>query len=89
MSCPRFVLNHLKKKRIAKPLWKQSCRLIIMTGLFSQVLMVFVISSMHFINCTKMLAAAGVRALRYHLDYRNDPIVLELLRDAGLDLRQL
>jgi dCMP deaminase len=41
------------------------------------------------VNCTKMLAAAGVRALRYHLDYRNDPIVLELLRDAGLDLRQL
>ena len=41
------------------------------------------------VNCTKMLAATGVSGIRYHLDYRNDPLVLELLRESGIDIRQL
>ncbi len=41
------------------------------------------------INCTKMLAATGVRAIRYHLDYRNDELVRELLRESGIDIKQL
>jgi len=41
------------------------------------------------VNCTKMLAATGVRGIRYHLDYRNDPLVLELLRESGIELKQL
>jgi dCMP deaminase len=41
------------------------------------------------VNCTKMLAATGVRGIRYHLDYRNDPLVLELLHESGIELKQL
>jgi dCMP deaminase len=36
------------------------------------------------INCAKVLAAAGVRAVKYHRDYDNDPLVFELLSEAGI-----
>jgi len=36
------------------------------------------------INCAKVIAAAGVRAVKYHFDYDNDPMVLELLAEAGV-----
>ncbi len=38
------------------------------------------------LNCAKILAAAGVAQIRYHLDYRNDPIVSELLAEASLPI---
>ena len=38
------------------------------------------------INCAKMLAAAGVRTIRYHVDYNNDLMVLDLLADAGVEV---
>jgi dCMP deaminase len=41
------------------------------------------------VHCMKILAAAGVRAVKYHLDYRNDPIAAELLQESGIELRQL
>jgi dCMP deaminase len=41
------------------------------------------------LNCVKLLAAAGVRAVKYHLDYHNDPLVRELSREWGLELAQL
>lgn len=41
------------------------------------------------LNCAKILAAAGIAGLRYHHDYRNDPLVAELLAEAGVDLSQL
>jgi dCMP deaminase len=41
------------------------------------------------VHCTKMLAAAGVRAVKYHLDYRNDPIAAELLQESGITVMQL
>jgi dCMP deaminase len=41
------------------------------------------------VHCVKILAAAGVRVVKYHLDYRNDPIAAELLQAAGVELRQL
>jgi dCMP deaminase len=41
------------------------------------------------VNCTKIFAAAGVRAIKYHLDYRNDPLVRELLKDTRIELTQL
>jgi dCMP deaminase len=41
------------------------------------------------INCTKMLAASGVRALKYHLDYHNDPLALEMLAESRIELTQL
>ena len=36
------------------------------------------------INCAKMLAAAGIRTIKYHTDYHNDPIARELLAEAGV-----
>ena len=41
------------------------------------------------VNCAKVLTAAGVHAIKYHLDYRNDPLVLELLGDAGVTVERL
>ncbi len=41
------------------------------------------------INCAKILASAGVRTVKYHFDYRNDPLVAELLAEAGVSITQL
>jgi len=41
------------------------------------------------VNCTKIFAAAGVRAIKYHLDYRNDSLVRELLQESRIELTQL
>ena len=41
------------------------------------------------INCAKILAAAGIRSIRYHRDYRNDDLVKDLLLESGVDLAQL
>lgn len=40
------------------------------------------------INCAKILAAAGIRGIKYHFDYHNDPIVRELLAEAGIAIHQ-
>jgi hypothetical protein len=32
------------------------------------------------------LAAAGVHVVKYHFDYGNDPLVLDLLADAGVTI---
>jgi len=40
------------------------------------------------INCAKVLAAAGVRIIKYHFDYSNDPLVADLLADAGVTIAQ-
>ena len=36
------------------------------------------------IGCAKVLAAAGVTTIKYHHDYRNDPLVKDLLAEAGV-----
>lgn len=41
------------------------------------------------INCAKILASAGVRMVKYHADYRNDPLVAPLLASSGIEIRQL
>lgn len=41
------------------------------------------------VNCAKILAAAGVRTVKYYHDYRNDPLVLALLNEAGVKVTQL
>ena len=41
------------------------------------------------LNCAKILAAAGVSAIKYHFDYRNDPFSQELLAETGLKIYQL
>jgi dCMP deaminase len=41
------------------------------------------------INCAKIMAAAGVREIKYHFDYRNDEIVSEILGEAGITVTKL
>ncbi len=41
------------------------------------------------INCAKILAAAGITEIRYRHDYKNDPLVFEILKQAGVQVRQL
>lgn len=41
------------------------------------------------INCAKILAAAGIAEVRYRSDYHNDPIVSELLEEAGVKITKL
>lgn len=41
------------------------------------------------INCAKMLAAAGIRVVKYHVDYRNDPLVADILSEAGVVITRL
>jgi dCMP deaminase len=41
------------------------------------------------VNCAKILAAAGVRVVKYLHDYHNDPLVPELLSQAGIHLYQV
>jgi dCMP deaminase len=41
------------------------------------------------INCAKILAASGIRVLKFHQDYHNDPFVAEILGDAGVRLVKL
>ena len=41
------------------------------------------------INCAKILAAAGVRAIKYHGVYDHDPLVDALCGEAGIGLEQL
>lgn len=40
------------------------------------------------INCAKILASTGIQAIKYHWDYRNDPLVGELLREVGMTIEQ-
>lgn len=41
------------------------------------------------INCAKILASAGVKTIKYKNDYKNDELVVALLKDANVDLVQL
>jgi dCMP deaminase len=41
------------------------------------------------INCAKVLAAAGIRVIKYHYDYRNDTLVADLLNEAGVVITRL
>ena len=41
------------------------------------------------IHCAKTLAAAGVRMVKYHFDYKNDELVPDLFEESGVALKQL
>ena len=41
------------------------------------------------INCAKILAAAGIRCIKYRRDYRNDELVQELLAENNIQVEQL
>ena len=39
--------------------------------------------------CAKILASAGIKRIKYHHDYRNDPLVHEILEEAGVAIEKL
>jgi len=41
------------------------------------------------VNCTKILAAAGITEVRYRHDYKNDPLVAELFAQAKVKVTHL
>lgn len=41
------------------------------------------------INCAKILASSGIAAIKYRHDYKNDPVAIELLAQAGVSVSQL
>ena len=41
------------------------------------------------INCAKILAASGIKEIKYHDNYKNDPIVSELLSFTNIIITQL
>lgn len=41
------------------------------------------------INCAKILAASGIRTVKFHADYRNDPFVADILAEAGVVIEKL
>ncbi len=41
------------------------------------------------IQCAKILASAGIRKIKYLRDYRNDPLVVEILEEAGILLEDI
>jgi len=41
------------------------------------------------VNCAKILAASGIRAIKYHRDYRNDDMVREILHESRVRIEQL
>ncbi len=41
------------------------------------------------VGCSKILVAAGIRHVKYHFDYDNDPLVPDLFEEAGVPLTRL
>lgn len=41
------------------------------------------------INCAKIIAAAGISEIKYHMDYNNDPLVGEILAEANIRVVKL
>ncbi len=41
------------------------------------------------INCAKIIAAAGIRTIKFHSDYRNDELTRDILVEAGVGIVKL
>lgn len=41
------------------------------------------------IHCSKILASAGIKTIKFHQSYHNDPLVTELLQESGIILVKL
>jgi dCMP deaminase len=41
------------------------------------------------INCAKIFAAAGIRTVKFHRDYRNDELTRDILVEAGVGIVRL
>lgn len=50
-----------------------------------------IVYNTHFpcINCAKILAASGIKFIKYHLNYNNDPLVSTLLQESKIFIQQL
>lgn len=40
------------------------------------------------INCFKVLSASGIKIIKYLSDYKNDPFVLDLAKESGVNIMQ-
>ncbi len=38
------------------------------------------------INCFKSIAACGIKIIKYLEDYKNDPLIIELAQEAGIEI---
>jgi len=41
------------------------------------------------IHCAKLLASAGIRAIKYRHDYKNDELVFEILKDTKISINKI
>lgn len=41
------------------------------------------------IHCAKLLVASGIKHITYHLDYKNDPLVANILQYSNVSISQL
>jgi len=41
------------------------------------------------LQCAKLLVSAGIKQIKYHFDYNNDPLVGELLKEWGIPIERL
>lgn len=41
------------------------------------------------LQCAKLLVSAGIKEIKYHFDYNNDPLVAELLSEWKVSIKQL
>ncbi|MDR3144044.1 MAG: dCMP deaminase [Puniceicoccales bacterium] len=41
------------------------------------------------LHCAKLLASSGIREIKYHFDYSNDPLAIELLALWGVKISKL
>ena len=41
------------------------------------------------INCAKILSSSGIKKIYYHSDYKNDPIVSEILKDVNIEISKI
>lgn len=41
------------------------------------------------INCAKILAASGIRLIKYRNDYKNDPLVIQMLTESKVLIEKL
>ena len=41
------------------------------------------------INCAKILIASGIKEIKYNEDYKNDPVVIELLNSLNIVISKI
>ena len=41
------------------------------------------------INCIKILISAGIKKVKYNEDYKNDPLVIDLITQSNIDIQKI